>query len=53
MLDLLGKLNRDLQKTILMVTHDPHAAQRASTIVHLDKGQLGSVEQNQPAAQRA
>jgi putative ABC transport system ATP-binding protein len=52
-LDLLGKLNRDLKKTILMVTHDPHAAQRASTIVHLDKGQLGSVEQNQPAAQRA
>ena len=52
-LGLLGKLNRDLQKTILMVTHDPHAAQRASTIVHLDKGQLGSVEQNQPAAQRA
>jgi len=52
-LDLLGKLNRELEKTILMVTHDPHAAQRASTIVHLDKGQLGSVEQNQPAAQRA
>jgi putative ABC transport system ATP-binding protein len=52
-LDLLGKLNRDLQKTILMVTHDPHAAERASTIVHLDKGQLGSVEQNKPAAQRA
>ena len=52
-LDLLGKLNRDLSKTILMVTHDPHAAQRASTIVRLDKGQLGSVEHNQPAAQRA
>jgi putative ABC transport system ATP-binding protein len=52
-LDLLGKLNRELKKTILMVTHDPHAAERASTIVHLDKGQLGSVEQNRPAAQRA
>ena len=52
-LGLLGKLNQELKKTILMVTHDPHAAERASTIVHLDKGQLGSVEQNQPAVQRA
>ncbi len=52
-LDLLGKLNRDLKKTILMVTHDPHAAERASTIVRLDKGQLGGIEQNKPAAQRA
>jgi putative ABC transport system ATP-binding protein len=43
-LDLLAKLNSDLKKTILMVTHDPHAAERASTIVHLDKGQLGRVE---------
>jgi len=43
-LDLLGKLNSDLKKTILMVTHDPHAAERAGTIVHLDKGQLGRVE---------
>ncbi len=52
-LDLLGKLNRELDKTILMVTHDPHAARCASTIVHLDKGQLGSIEHKQPAAQRA
>jgi putative ABC transport system ATP-binding protein len=52
-LGLLGKLNQELQKTILMVTHDPHAAERASTIVRLDKGQLGGVEQNRPAAQRA
>jgi putative ABC transport system ATP-binding protein len=52
-LALLGKLNGELGKTILMVTHDPHAAQSASTIVHLDKGQLGSVEQNRPAAQKA
>ncbi|MBK7644823.1 MAG: ATP-binding cassette domain-containing protein [Planctomycetes bacterium] len=49
-LDLLGKLNQDLKKTILMVTHDPHAAERATTIVHLDKGQLGSIEHNPPAA---
>jgi putative ABC transport system ATP-binding protein len=52
-LGLLDTLNQKLKKTILMVTHDPHAAEHASTIVHLDKGQLGSVEQNKPAAQRA
>jgi len=52
-LDLLGKLNAELKKTILMVTHDPHAAERAKTIVHLDKGQLGRIEHNQPALQRA
>jgi len=39
-LDLLGKLNTDLKKTILMVTHDPHAAQRAHKVMHLDKGVL-------------
>jgi putative ABC transport system ATP-binding protein len=51
-LDLLEKLNTDpdLRKTILMVTHDPHAAERARTIVHLDKGQLGQVEHNAPAS---
>jgi putative ABC transport system ATP-binding protein len=52
-LDLLGKLNTELKKTILMVTHDPHAAERARTIVHLDKGQLGSVEQKPSALQSA
>ncbi len=45
-LDLLVRLNRELKKTILMVTHDPHAAERAESIVHLDKGQLGRIEQN-------
>jgi putative ABC transport system ATP-binding protein len=39
-LELLGKLNRDEGKTILMVTHDPEAAQRASLIHKLNKGQL-------------
>ncbi len=39
-LDLLDLLNRELKKTIIMVTHDPLAAQRASRILHLDKGQL-------------
>jgi len=52
-LALLGKLNSELKKTILMVTHDPHAARHARTIVHLDKGKLGSIEHNQPALQRA
>jgi putative ABC transport system ATP-binding protein len=51
-LDLLGKLNAELKKTILMVTHDPHAAERARTIVHLDKGQLGRIEHQTPALQR-
>jgi putative ABC transport system ATP-binding protein len=48
-LTLLGKLNTDLKKTILMVTHDPHAAERAQTIVHLDKGKLGRIETREPA----
>jgi putative ABC transport system ATP-binding protein len=39
-LNLLGELQRSLQKTILLVTHDPRAAQRAQRILHLEKGQL-------------
>jgi putative ABC transport system ATP-binding protein len=39
-LDLLQALNREHGKTILMVTHDPHASARAARTVHLDKGQL-------------
>ena len=39
-LDLLGALHRDHVKTIIMVTHDPHAAERASRVLHLDKGVL-------------
>lgn len=39
-LDLLDQLNSEFQKTIVMVTHDPLAAQRASRTLHLDKGQL-------------
>ena len=39
-LDLLERLNRELRKTILMVTHDPKAAERAHRIVHLEKGVL-------------
>ena len=39
-LDLLQTLNRDHGKTIVMVTHDPHAAERAKRTLHLDKGVL-------------
>jgi putative ABC transport system ATP-binding protein len=39
-LDLLQTLNRDHGKTIIMVTHDPHAAERARRTLHLDKGVL-------------
>jgi len=39
-LDLLERLNRDFQKTIIMVTHDPNAAARAKRLVHLEKGVL-------------
>ena len=39
-LDLLQALNGDYGKTIIMVTHDPHAAERAHRTVHLDKGLL-------------
>jgi len=37
---LLDRLNKEFKKTILMVTHDPHAAEKASKIRHLDKGDL-------------
>ncbi|HNV01876.1 MAG TPA: ABC transporter ATP-binding protein [Vicinamibacterales bacterium] len=39
-LDILKALNREHGKTIVMVTHDPHAAARASRVLHLDKGVL-------------
>jgi putative ABC transport system ATP-binding protein len=39
-LDLLEALNRDNGKTIVMVTHDPHAAERARRTLYLDKGVL-------------
>jgi putative ABC transport system ATP-binding protein len=41
-LDLLHALNRDLGKTIVMVTHDPRAAERAKRVIHLEKGLLMS-----------
>jgi putative ABC transport system ATP-binding protein len=39
-LGLLQALRRDHGKTVIMVTHDPHAAERASRVLHLDKGVL-------------
>jgi putative ABC transport system ATP-binding protein len=39
-LDLLQALNREHGKTIIMVTHDPHAAERAKRTLHLEKGNL-------------
>jgi putative ABC transport system ATP-binding protein len=39
-LDLMGTLNRDFKKTIVMVTHDPRAAERAHQQHHLEKGVL-------------
>lgn len=42
-LDLMDRLNRESHKTIIMVTHDPKAAERARIIRHLDKGFLNNV----------
>jgi putative ABC transport system ATP-binding protein len=39
-LTMLTRLNREFGKTVVMVTHDPHAAKFAKTVRHLEKGQL-------------
>ena len=39
-LTLLDRLNKEFKKTIIMVTHDPHAAEKARVVRHLDKGDL-------------
>ncbi len=39
-LTLMERLNAEFKKTIVMVTHDPHAASKAHTIRHLEKGDL-------------
>jgi putative ABC transport system ATP-binding protein len=43
-LSLLQALNREQGKTIIMVTHDPHASARATRTVYLDKGQLSTAK---------
>jgi putative ABC transport system ATP-binding protein len=45
-LELMERLVHDLGKTIVMVTHDPRAAKKAHTIMHLDKGVLNVRSQN-------
>ena len=48
-LDLIGRLNREFGKTVVMVTHDPRAAERAHRVLHLDKGVLvEAVRREQP-----
>jgi putative ABC transport system ATP-binding protein len=47
-LNLMEILRSQLGKTIIMVTHDPHAAERAQRILHLEKGQL-VLEADMPA----
>ncbi len=39
-LTLLSRLNNEFKKTIVMVTHDPRAAEKAKSVMHLDKGEL-------------
>jgi putative ABC transport system ATP-binding protein len=39
-LGLMNRLNTELGKTVIMVTHDPHSAERARVIRHLEKGEL-------------
>jgi putative ABC transport system ATP-binding protein len=39
-LSMMQRLNAELGKTIIMVTHDAHAAQAAKALVHLEKGEL-------------
>lgn len=52
-LTMLSRLNKEFGKTIIMVTHDPHAAKFAKTIRHLEKGkllELGSLPEDWSAA---
>jgi putative ABC transport system ATP-binding protein len=53
-LDLMQLLNRDFNKTIVMVTHDQKAADRAGRVLHLDKGRLvDDIAEEQPAMEAA
>ena len=47
-LDLLARLVREHGKTVLMVTHDPRAAERAHAVLHLDKGALVEAQEARP-----
>ncbi len=47
-LDLMERLNGELKKTIIMVTHDPRAARRARVLRHLEKGFLNNAHSQSP-----
>jgi putative ABC transport system ATP-binding protein len=49
-LNLLNLLNTEFGKTIIMVTHDPRAAEQGQRILHLDKGALDREEMTPPRA---
>jgi len=51
-MDLLRRLNNEMKKTLVVVTHDPVAAEHARRVLHLDKGVLAREVQN-PASSRA
>jgi putative ABC transport system ATP-binding protein len=42
-LELMARLNRELGKTVILVTHDPKAAEKARLIIHLEKGSFNDV----------
>jgi putative ABC transport system ATP-binding protein len=46
-LDLMGQLNQEFNKTIIMVTHDPRAAKKSRRLLFLDKGQLADSLKNE------
>jgi len=47
-LAMMERLNEEMGKTIIMVTHDPRAAQRAKILRHLDKGYLTDDDSQNP-----
>jgi putative ABC transport system ATP-binding protein len=51
-LDLLGQLNEEFEKTIVMVTHDPRASKRAHRVLHLEKGAFVETELDSMEAAR-
>ena len=52
-LHLLQRLNSERGKTIVMVTHDPRAAEHGTRVMHLDKGQLHAMPSGESEATRA
>jgi len=51
-LDMMQRLNEKLGKIIILVTHDPRAAERAKTLRHLEKGVLNDAHHQNPFAER-